>query len=89
MPILGFLIIAVHTGAMTPRLNDVDENGNPVGFAIGILEEIAKRAGVRFTEGTARWSQEFAPMPTTMDGLIEAITILDRYWFDLVELPTS
>lgn len=85
MPILGFLIIAVHAGAMTPWLRKpsrIRPRARP-----GI--EIAKRAGVRFTEGTARWSQEFAPVPTTMDGLIEAMTILGRYWFDLVELPPS
>ncbi len=27
--------------------------------------------------------------PVTLDGLIEAMTVLGRYWFKLVELPTS
>ncbi len=27
--------------------------------------------------------------PVTMDGLIQAMTALGRYWFDIVELPAS
>ncbi len=31
----------------------------------------------------------FITKPVTLDGLVEAIKVLGRYWFEIVELPVS
>lgn len=68
-------------------LEEIRSDGGLCGIPVVVLS--TSRAKSDIEESYRLGANSFITKPTTFDGLVEAVRLLESYWFDLVSIPQS
>lgn len=68
-------------------LEEIRSDGELCGIPVVVLSTSWAKSDIE--ESYRLGANSFITKPTTFDGLVEAVRLLESYWFDLVSIPQS